>query len=180
MRFPSLTTLALSLSLFALAPLSQAADSASLEFATGNKTQMLRGGLQWNWQERWLASNGNHVGGYWDLTLAQWRGTAYQGKAEQTQNLTDLGITPVFRWQNDSKRGLYGEAGVGLHLLSQIYNNNGRHFSSAFQFGDHIGIGYVTDSGIDISFKVQHYSNGGIKRTNPGVNFAVLKVGMPF
>ncbi|MDE2430562.1 MAG: acyloxyacyl hydrolase, partial [Burkholderiales bacterium] len=32
-------------------------------------------------------------------------------------------------------------------------------------------------NGVDLSFKIQHYSNGGIKHPNPGVNYAVVKVG---
>ncbi|MFZ6771071.1 acyloxyacyl hydrolase [Undibacterium sp. SXout7W] len=157
-----------------------AIDSTSLEFATGNKTKMVRGGLQWNWDKQWYSSNGTHIGGYWDATLAQWQGNSYQGGNGSKQNLTDLGITPVFRLQNDNKRGFYSEAGIGLHMLSEIYNNNGRQFSTNFQFGDHIGVGYVLNNGWDLSFKIQHYSNGGIKHPNPGVNFAVIKAGMAF
>ncbi|MFZ6774372.1 acyloxyacyl hydrolase, partial [Undibacterium sp. SXout7W] len=41
----------------------------------------------------------------------------------------------MFRLQNDNKRGFYSEAGIGLHMLSEIYNNNGRQFSTNFQFG---------------------------------------------
>ena len=141
---------------------------------------MVRGGLQWNWDKQWYSSNGTHIGGYWDATLAQWQGNSYQGGNGSKQNLTDLGITPVFRLQNDNKRGFYSEAGIGLHMLSEIYNNNGRQFSTNFQFGDHIGIGYVLNNGWDLSFKIQHYSNGGVKHPNPGVNFAVIKAGMAF
>ncbi|MFZ6770444.1 acyloxyacyl hydrolase [Undibacterium sp. Di26W] len=169
----AVTAVCASSSVFAL-------DSASLEFATGNKTKMLRAGLQSNWDNQWFSSNGTHVGGYWDATLAQWQGNSFQGKSGATQNLTDIGITPVFRFQNDSKKGFYGEAGIGLHMLSEIYDNNSRHFSTNFQFGDHIGVGYLTKEGWDLSFKIQHYSNGGVKHPNPGVNFAVLKAGYAF
>jgi len=97
-----------------------------------------------------------------------------------TQNIGDIGITPVLRWQSDDKHGLYAEAGIGAHLLSEVYNNNGRAFSTSFQFGDHIGVGYVFNNKLDIALKVQHFSNGGIKHPNSGVNFAVLKAGYPF
>lgn len=157
-----------------------AADSGSLEFATGNKTKMLRAGAQWTWDKQWFASNGSHLGGYWDATLALWQGNQYQGISGAHQNLTDIGITPVFRLQNDSKRGWYSEAGIGAHLLSELYDNNGRRFSTNFQFGDHIGVGYVLNNGWDLSLKIQHYSNGGIKHPNPGVNYAVLKAGYAF
>ena len=155
-------------------------DSASLEFASGNKSQFVRGGLQSNWDKAWLESNGTHVSGYWDLTLTQWRNNAYQGVNGATQNITDIGITPVFRFEKDNKKGLYAEAAVGFHLFSHIYSNNGRQFSTAFQFGDHLGVGYVFDNGWDLGLKVQHFSNGAIKHPNPGANLAVIRLAHPF
>ena len=139
---------------------SHAADSASLEWAAGNQTQMLRLGAQWLWKEQWLQSDGTHVGG-WDLTLAQWRGQRYKDSADAQANLVSVGITPVLRFQQDSKIGFYAEAGIGLHLLSDTYNNNQHILSGSVQFGDHIGIGYVFKNNFDISFKIQHFSNAG-------------------
>jgi hypothetical protein len=159
---------------------SHAADSASVEFASGNKTQMLRIGTQWMWNQQWWQSNDTHIGGYWDLNLAQWRGQNYKGSADAHQNLVSVGITPVFRFQHDSKIGFYTEVGIGLHLLSDTYDNNGRILSGNVQFGDHIGLGYVFKNNLDISFKFQHFSNGGIKQPNGGINFAVLKIGHTF
>jgi len=157
-----------------------AIDSVSGEFATGNRSQFVRAGAQWDWDNQWYKSNGNFIGGYWDATLTQWRNNAYKGVEGDTQNITDIGITPVFRWQNDNRKGLYGEAAIGFHLFSHIYSNNNRQFSTAFQFGDHLGVGYVFDSGWDVALKVQHFSNGAIKHPNPGANLAVIKVGHSF
>ncbi|HYD79260.1 MAG TPA: acyloxyacyl hydrolase [Paucimonas sp.] len=171
------TILLLGLSLASSA--SQAVDSASFEYATGNRTQFVRLGAQWRWDAAWFKSNGTHLGGYWDATLSQWRGTRYQGR-DATQSLTDIGFTPVFRFQNDSKRGIYYEGAVGVHYLSRIYDVNNRKFSTRFQFGDHIGIGYVTNDGWDVALKIQHFSNGSIKKPNPGANFIILKAGREF
>ena len=156
-----------------------AVDSFSVEAAAGDKVQMARVGVQWDWGKRWLSSNGSHLGGYWDLTVAQWRGSRYQDLSGQHQNLTNVGFTPVFRWQQDSKKGLYLEAGIGLNFLSKHYDNNGRRFSTRFQFGDHLGIGYVFDNKLDIGLKVQHFSNASIKKPNPGENFIALRVSYP-
>ncbi|MBC3885541.1 acyloxyacyl hydrolase [Undibacterium griseum] len=180
MKFLNKKTLLIALGVLLTQSSAHAVDSFSGEFASGNKSQFVRAGVQWNWDKTWFQSNGTHLGGYWDLTLAQWRNNAYQGVSGATQNITDVGITPVFRLQNDSKKGLYGEAAVGAHLFSHIYSNNGRQFSTAFQFGDHIGVGYVFQNGLDLSLKVQHFSNGAIKHPNPGANLAVLKAGFPF
>jgi hypothetical protein len=137
-----------------------AIDSATLEYGSGNRTQVVRAGVQWRWDRQWWRSNGTHLGG--------------------TQHLTDIGITPVFRFQKDSLRGPYAEAGIGLHYLSGLYDNNGRRLSTRFQFGDHLGIGYVFDNKLDIALKLQHVSNGGIKEPNNGVNFLMIRIGYQF
>jgi hypothetical protein len=172
--------IAAGLALLATHSISHAVDSFSAEFATGNKTQLVRIGAQWDWNKQWFQSNGTHLGGYWDLTAAEWRGNQYNNTPGATQSLTDIGITPVFRFQSDSKRGFYAEAGIGTHLLSKLYNNNGRRLSTHFQFGDHIGVGYVFSDKLDIGLKIQHFSNGGYKHPNNGANFAVIKASYGF
>src|SRR5450830_1082381 len=159
---------------------SYAVDSASVEVGTGNNTQLLRLAAQWDWQNKWWQSNGTHIGGYWDLSLAQWHGTRYNDIDGQKQDFVDIGFTPVFRFQRDDKKGFYGEAGIGVHLFSELYNNAGKKLSTAFQFGDHIGAGYVFANGLDLGLKLQHFSNGGIKEPNGGQNFAVLRVAYHF
>lgn len=176
----STTALAVGCILAALPPASVAADSFSVEFGTGDKTKMVRLGAQWKWDSMWWRSNGTHIGGYWDLTVAQWRGDRFRNIPGNTQNITAVGITPVVRLQNDSLKGFYAEAGIGAHLLSELYDNNDKQLSTRFQFGDHIGVGYVFASNADISLKFQHFSNGSIKKPNDGVNFAVVRVSFPF
>lgn len=159
---------------------SLAVDSASLEFATGNKSTITRIGAQWDWQNRWFQSAGNHLGGYWDLTGAQIQENQYRNIRDNTKNIYDIGITPVFRYQADDKLGLYAEAGIGAHYFSDLYDNNSRRFSTRFEFGDHIGVGYVFASKWELGLKVQHFSNGGIKKPNSGANYAVLKAAYRF
>lgn len=162
-----------------LSPKSIAADSASIEFGTGDKTKMVRLGAQWKWDSKWWQSNGTHIGGYWDFTLAQWRGNRFRNVPGNRQDITAVGITPVFRWQNDSLKGFYAEAGIGAHLLSELYDNNDQQLSTRYQFGDHIGVGYVFSNNVDVSLKIQHFSNASIKKPNDGVNFAVVRVSFP-
>jgi hypothetical protein len=155
-------------------------DSASLELGAGDQVQMLRFGVQKDWNAHWLASNGRHLGGYWDANIAYWRGTDFKHMSDHNQNLAVIGITPVFRYQNDNKLGWYGEAGIGASLFSELYDNAGNHLSTAFEFADHVGVGYVLDNKWDVSARIQHYSNGGIKHPNSGVNWLVLRVARPF
>lgn len=155
-------------------------DNASLEFGTGAKVQLLRAGVQSNWESQWFSTNGRHLGAFWDLSLAQWRGNAYRNVHGQHQNITVIGLTPTFRYQADERKGWYAEIGIGYHLLSELYNNDDNRLSTAFEFGDHLGAGYVFANGWEAGVKLQHFSNGGIKHPNSGVNFAVIKLSKPF
>ena len=166
--------------LAAVATHAHTVDSASLEYGDGDKTKMVRIGAQWKWNKQWWQSNGTHIGGYWDLTLAQWRGSHSQKISGNTQNLAAVGIMPVFRFQNDKQKGFYVEAGVGAYLLSDHYDNNGKQLSTHFQFGDHLSAGYVFLNNLDLSLKVQHFSNASIKEPNDGVNFAIVRISYPF
>lgn len=155
-------------------------DTASLEFGTTSKARIVRLGLQSQWDKKWFASNGTHVSGYWDLSLAQWRGSAYRGIHGDDLDITNIGFTPVFRFQADNKLGWYAEGGIGLNLLSKRYDNDNKQLSTNFQFGDHIGAGYVLANGWDVGMKIQHFSNGGYKKPNDGVNFLLLKAARAF
>ena len=52
--------------------------------------------------------------------------------------------------------------------------------SSNFQFGDHIGIGYLLNNQVDLSLNFQHYSDAGIRRPNPAVNFVNFRISCAF
>jgi lipid A 3-O-deacylase len=150
-------------------------DSVSFEYGTGNETRIARAGLQWDWDKTWFDSNGTLVGGYWTFSLAQLQGRDWDGIANNHHDVTDVGLTPVFRFENENKLGWYSELGIGANLMTPIYDNNHRQFSTAFQFGDHVGIGYQ-EKKWSIGIKLQHFSNGCIKEPNPGANFAVVEI----
>jgi lipid A 3-O-deacylase len=158
----------------------QSFDSAALEVGTGSKVQMVRISAQSQWDRKWLVSNNYQLSGYWDANLGQWRGNAYRNRSGEHQNITVIGLTPVFRYQRADKLGWFGEAGIGVSLFSQLYDNDDNRLSTAFQFADHIGAGYTLDNKWELSARIQHYSNGGFKKPNSGVNFVVLKAAYRF
>jgi len=162
------------------ASVASAIDSASFELGAGEHVSLTRVGLQSHWNKRWWQRNGAHLTGYWDTTIAHWRGTRFQGRPGATQRLTVVGLTPVFRYQRDSGQGFYVEAAIGLHLLSGLYDDGNRQLSTRFQFGDHLALGYVFANRTDLKLKLQHFSNGGIKEPNDGVNFIVFSLSRDF
>ena len=149
-----------------------AVDSASIEYGTGNGAQMWRVGAQWNWQSRWLQHGNWHMGGYWDAQLGQWSGS-------DKNTITDLGLTPVFRYQETQPSGIspYVEGAIGFHLISPVRLEERRGFSSAFQFGDHVGVGarFGERHCYDLGLRFQHLSNAGIKKPNNGINFTQVR-----
>lgn len=167
-------------SLWAVTPACAAFDGASIEVGSASHLRMVRVGVQWKWSKRWWQSDGVHLGGYWDATLAHWLGDHHKSLAGIEQEITAIGITPVFRLQRDSGKGLYGEAGIGLHWLSDLYDNAGRRLSTRMQFGDHIAIGYILRNNLDLKLKLQHFSNGSIRQPNDGVNFVIVSASMVF
>lgn len=157
----------------------QAVDGVSVEFGSGNEVRMARIAAQWQWERQWLPTAGRHVGGYWDLSVARWQGNQFRNQPGENQDITSIGLTPVFRWQRHSRTGLYVEGGIGVHYLSALYDNNDHQLSTRWQFGDHLGIGYLFQNQLDLSLKVQHFSNGSFRQPNDGVNLVILRLSYP-
>lgn len=154
-------------------------DSTSIGVGTNPQQRMLRVAVQKDWERRWFVRNGYHVSGYWETSLAALHLRAYQNVPGRTKNIAVIGFTPVFRYQRDSKLGLYAEAGIGVNLFSDLYKNQDKELATAFQFGDHLGIGYTT-ARWDFGLRYQHYSNASIKRPNAGANWIVARLAYRF
>lgn len=178
-----LATVAASLAAVVFAQAGHAAegfvDSASFEVGTNPQQRMFRAAAQKDWQQRWFAGSGRHLSGYWEGNLALWQLDAYRNVPGQEKNIAVIGFTPVLRYQADSKLGLYAEAGIGVNLFSSLYKNRDKELSTAFQFGDHVGVGYTTPKW-DLGLRFQHYSNASIKRPNGGANWVTVKAAYRF
>jgi lipid A 3-O-deacylase len=158
----------------------QLVDSVSTDYGSSAKVRMLRLGVQKDWNVDWFDSNGTHLDGYWDASVGFWHEKQYKNVSGASENLWDIGLDPVFRFENTSKKGIYYEGGIGVHRLSELYNNDTYRLSTLFQFGDHIGVGYVFDNHWEIATKIQHFSNGGYRKPNTGVDYVELKAAYHF
>ena len=166
--------IALALSALAGAP-AHAVDGVSVVVGGGDGVDMGRVGVQWDWKKRWFQGANWHLGGYWDAAIGYWhRGDVRPGEHDE---IVDLGLTPVFRIQPNALAGPYVEAGIGFHVLSHTSIGD-RRMSTAFQFGDHIGVGYRFGArgAFDLGYRLQHHSNASIKRPNPGINFHQIRL----
>jgi lipid A 3-O-deacylase len=71
----------------------------------------------------------------------------------------------------------FAEFGIGLTVTSEPYRKSERKFSSTFNFGDHLAIGWAFGARREheLVLRVEHFSNGNIKLPNPGENFREVR-----
>lgn len=111
--------------------------------------------------------------GYGRLDLVAELGAAYwmaQGSRSPSR-VWQFSAIPFLRWSWNER--YYLEAGVGATVFSRT-DFADKNLSTAFQFGDHIGVGaYLSDTS-RIGLRFSHFSNAGIKEPNPGLNILQL------
>jgi len=152
--------------LFFLNASAHAIESMSAEIGYGDeRTMMVRFGIEDRWRARENALHGWRLAGYWEFSFSIWDNAA--------ESTADAAATPVFRWERDS---IYLEGAVGFHLVTSQISAQ-RTFSSAFQFGSHVGAGrrFGPARRYDLGVRVQHISNGGLREPNPGINFVSVR-----
>ena len=152
-----------------------AVDGFAVEGARGEGIDRAGLALQWDWGRALWQGSDWQIGGFWEASFSYWhKNDVAPG---QNDSLADLGFTPVFRFQPNSRVGPYLEAGIGLHLQSRSHIAD-KNMSTLFQFGDHIGFGYRfgARNAFDLGYRFQHHSNAGIKRPNPGINFHEIRL----
>ena len=142
-----------------------------------SETTTLTLGLQWDWSREWQIGQRGRLSGYSEASIGHWRADTGGGSAIVTQ----LGFTPTFRfWPSGERSGLFCEGGIGANVLTPIYRTREKRFSTAFNFGDHIGAGYrLPASKWEWSLRLQHFSNAGIDHPNPGANFVQFRLLVP-
>jgi lipid A 3-O-deacylase len=138
----------------------------------------LGGTLPWkDWQRPlW----GGQLTGYWDIYASRWTFDGAQGGRSHT---TVLGVTPTLRLRMDEGRSdWFWEGGIGLTVADKRYVTPERTFSTRANFASHLGLGVSLGEQRrhDIVLRVQHVSNAGLKKPNPGENFAQLRYGYHF
>lgn len=151
-------------------------DTVFLQAADSARSRSLSIGATWDlpWRES-LA--GGRVGAYLEAAIGHWSVENAQG-GRDTAAVTQLGLTPVFRWHpQQGGSPWFVEGGIGLNIIGPTYKAGRKRFSTAFNFGDHVAVGYQfgDQRRQEIALRLQHFSNGGIKKPNPGEDFVQLR-----
>lgn len=98
-------------------------------------------------------------------------------QADHARNMWQVGVTPMLQWWIGDR--WYLEGGIGATAMQHTRFGN-RDISTAFQFGDHIGIGTALDDNWRLGLRLSHFSNAGIKEPNPGLNVLSLTLKRSF
>ena len=154
----------------------QSATAVSLERGLGDGTGVWRLGLQRDWRE-WLLTTGWRVMVAWEVQLGRWAPSA---AAASTRPIAEVGVTPIVRLvqAQPGRIAAFVEGAVGAHLISRNRVHSELDMSSAYQFGDHIGIGVRLGRApwMEVVFRHQHLSNASTVPPNDGANFNILRV----
>ncbi|MFD1259346.1 acyloxyacyl hydrolase [Entomomonas asaccharolytica] len=117
------------------------------------------------WNVNWLNSTVGYVSGYWDFGYTYWEG----GDAAAGNH--SLAVAPVFTYNFNTNSQIkpYIEVAIGVAAFSRTRVSN-KKLGSAFNFEDRLGLGITFLERQKLGVRVMHYSNGGIKKPNQGVN----------
>ena len=151
-------------------------DRVFAQGGSGEGTRAFVAGLRydWGWQR---PLGGGVVTGNWEGSFGRWNSDLPNG-TNASAWVTQLGVTPVLRWHaSRAPDAWFVEGGIGANVLIPVYRSSDKRFSTAFNFGDHLAVGRALDAQghHELSLRVQHFSNGGIKHPNPGENFLQLR-----
>lgn len=146
-----------------------------LQAGEGEDTRAVTVGLTWDWDKSWSLGLGR-LGGHWELSASRWSYPPMDGRREAW--LGQVGVVPTLRYRWDEGMStLFVEAGIGASWTTTLYQTQRKRFSTTFNFADHVGIGWTFGASREheISLRIKHYSNAGIKRPNPGVNLLEIR-----
>lgn len=133
-------------------------------------------GAAWAWAWQHELSPGR-ASGYWEASFGRWS-TEPDHAARSSAWVTQFGLTPVLRWEPKAwGERWFVEAGIGANLVLPVYRSRDKRFSTAFNFGDHVALGFRFGERYrhELALRVQHFSNAGIKHPNPGENFVQIR-----
>jgi lipid A 3-O-deacylase len=154
------------LALFSGSALAQHVQGAGVSARAGIGEHYSRTELAWESPTLWS----HELSGDWGrLDLVAEAGAAYWHSTGSRQRVSvwQFSLVPMLRWHFADN--YYAEAGIGPSIFTHA-TIAGEEISSAFQFSNHIGVGAYLSDHSRIGARFSHFSNGGLKRPNPGLN----------
>lgn len=177
------------LALLALATAGAAAPAAAQDWrpatffvqgGNGDGVDAASVGVQWPWAWRSTA-----LGGEWsartELFGMLWRAPAAGGDGRDS--FLQLGLVPLLRYRfAEGRSPWFAEAGIGLSVINKDFVSRDKVFGSRWNFSDNLALGrsFGEQGRQEISLRLQHTSNAGLKKPNPGLNLVLLRYSTAF
>ena len=120
-------------------------------------------------------ATGGPLSSYWDLYVSRWNANALD---DGPRHYVQIGAIYTWRYRfSQGQSPWFAEAGIGGTVMDHVYRTPDRSFSTAFQFTEVLGVGrsFGENGRHEVALRVQHVSNAGIKKPNPGENFLKLR-----
>ncbi len=144
------------------------APSGAWSLRFGYNSDYRKIGLMYETPPWWSSSTGS----WGRLDLGAELGVSYwDAQSGHPDSMWQLSATPMLRWW--PTEFFYAEIGVGVTGLSRTHFA-GRDLGSAFQFGNHAGVGVLINDAHRIGLRYSHFSNAGLKEPNPGLDMVQL------
>lgn len=136
-------------------------------------------GLRWPWAWRGAALGGE-LSASTELFGSLWRADAVGGGRK---DFYQLGLVPMLRYRfAEGRSPWFMEAGIGLSVTDRRFVTPKKVLGSTWNFSDSLAVGrsFGEQDRQEVSLRLQHTSNAGIKQPNPGLNMVVLRYSAAF
>ncbi len=149
---------------------------AFAQVGRGEDVDSLAIGLQWAWRDPQQHVAGGSWTGYTELLIGRW---STRGSERDRTNSTQIGLSPTVRYNFFRWPAWFVEGAISINAIAPAFRNGDKEFSTVFNFGEHLGIGFRTAGNWEWILRYQHLSNGGLRKPNPGQDFIQLRVTTP-
>lgn len=132
-------------------------------------------GVTLPWRQWTYAMGWGQVTGHWDLFVSQWSSRL---SSDERQHSYVFGVLPTLRWRGDhGQSAWFAQAGTGLTLATERYQSHYKRFSTRYNFATHLALGanFGSQREHEVMLRLEHYSNAGLEKPNPGENFLQLR-----
>jgi hypothetical protein len=112
-----------------------------------------------------------------EAEVAHWR--SLNGQGDERSRITQVGLTPLWRQDlpRSTHRQWFVEFGTGINLIGPLYKTVEKRFSTSLNFGTQlaVGVAFGERREHELSLRLEHFSNAGLRSPNPGEDFVQLR-----
>lgn len=139
--------------------------------------------LEVGWRRPWTRQDRQERSARWSgaTELAVLRGwLPALNPGQRRREFTQLLLVPVVRWEfRPVPSPWFAEAGIGLSVLDRRYQLRQTPQSSRWNFEEVVAVGYRLGQGHELSIRLSHFSNAGLRHPNPGGQRLMVRWSIP-